>query len=115
MPVTVEWHVLYARDVKAKARTCSLPLFSVTLHRQIRGACPKLQRCRLQLIHAGRLFNDGTQLSSWLGTLEERQQRPLMPKDHRVINDRMNFGRTVYIECIPDHQPSLVTPPVTGA
>ncbi|KAI0252119.1 DUF2407 C-terminal domain-containing protein [Lactifluus subvellereus] len=48
-----------ARDVKTK----------------IREARPQLQRRRLRLIHAGRLLTDGTQLASWLGTLEERQQR----------------------------------------
>jgi hypothetical protein len=42
---------------------------------QIREARPKLQRRRLRLIHAGRLLADGTHLESWLGTLEERQQR----------------------------------------
>jgi hypothetical protein len=42
---------------------------------QIRAARPQLQRRRLRLIHAGRLLTDGTQLASWLGTLEERQQR----------------------------------------
>ncbi|KAF8500799.1 DUF2407 C-terminal domain-containing protein [Russula emetica] len=47
------------RDVKAK----------------IREARPKLQRRRLRLIHAGRLLTDATRISSWLGTLEERQQR----------------------------------------
>jgi len=34
-----------------------------------------VQRRRLRLIHAGRLLPDGTQLASWLGTHEERQQR----------------------------------------
>jgi hypothetical protein len=34
-----------------------------------------VQRRRLRLIHAGRLLPDGTQLVSWLGTHEERQQR----------------------------------------
>jgi len=42
---------------------------------KIREARPKLQRRRLRLIHAGRLLTDRTQISSWLGTLEERQQR----------------------------------------
>ena len=42
---------------------------------QIREERPQLQRRRLRLIHAGRLLPDKTQLTSWLGTLEERQQR----------------------------------------
>ncbi|KAH9033327.1 hypothetical protein EDB84DRAFT_1588364 [Lactarius hengduanensis] len=42
---------------------------------KIREARPQLQRRRLRLIHAGRLLTDSTQLASWLGTLEERQQR----------------------------------------
>jgi len=42
---------------------------------KIREARPQLQRRRLRLVHAGRLLTDGTQLTSWLGTLEERQQR----------------------------------------
>ena len=42
---------------------------------QIREARPQLQRRRLRLVHAGRLLTDGTQLTSWLGMLEERQQR----------------------------------------
>jgi len=50
------------RDVKAK----------------IREERPQLQRRRLRLIHAGRLLPDRTQLTSWLGTLEERQQRAAM-------------------------------------
>ena len=63
------------------ASLCSLPhcllyaSYVPHLHRQIREARPKLQRRRLRLIHAGRLLTDGTQISSWLGTLEERQQR----------------------------------------
>ncbi|KAH9975627.1 DUF2407 C-terminal domain-containing protein [Russula compacta] len=42
---------------------------------KIREARPQLQRRRLRLIHAGRLLADGTQLASWLGAHEERQQR----------------------------------------
>ncbi|KAH9969818.1 DUF2407 C-terminal domain-containing protein [Russula dissimulans] len=42
---------------------------------EIREARPQLQRRRLRLVHAGRLLTDRTQLTSWLGTLEERQQR----------------------------------------
>ncbi|KAI0297756.1 DUF2407 C-terminal domain-containing protein [Russula brevipes] len=42
---------------------------------KIREARPQLQRRRLRLIHAGRLLADSTQLASWFGTLEERQQR----------------------------------------
>ncbi|KAI0304250.1 DUF2407 C-terminal domain-containing protein [Multifurca ochricompacta] len=42
---------------------------------KIREARPQLQFRRLRLIHAGRLLTDGTQLASWLNTLEERQQR----------------------------------------
>ena len=77
------------RDVKAKvcsylsllSAPCPLPhcllhaFHSPHIHRQIRESRPKLQRRRLRLIHAGRLLTDRTQISSWLGTLEERQQR----------------------------------------
>ena len=42
---------------------------------QIRDARPSLQDRRLRLIHSGRLLTDGTQLYSWLETLEERQRR----------------------------------------
>ncbi|KIP02789.1 hypothetical protein PHLGIDRAFT_111665 [Phlebiopsis gigantea 11061_1 CR5-6] len=43
--------------------------------RKIRDARPALQDRRLRLIHSGRLLTDGTQLYSWLETLEERQRR----------------------------------------
>jgi hypothetical protein len=68
------------RDAKAKVCPCLFssllwhPIFLI-VHRQIREERPKLQRRRLRLIHAGRLLPDGTKLSSWLGTLKERQQR----------------------------------------
>ncbi|KAI9508420.1 DUF2407 C-terminal domain-containing protein [Russula earlei] len=42
---------------------------------KIREARPQLHRRRLRLVHAGRLLTDGTLLASWLGALEERQQR----------------------------------------
>jgi len=73
------------RDIKAKVCITLASLRSPPLRRtphflicttsQIREVRPKLQRRRLRLIHAGRLLADGTQLASWLGTLEERQQR----------------------------------------
>jgi hypothetical protein len=59
------------------------PFFSYNTWRhvsQIREARPKLQHRRLRLIHAGRLLADGTHLASWLGTLEERQQRAAATK-----------------------------------
>ena len=52
-----------------------IPIFLILPNCQIREERPKLHRRRLRLIHAGRLLADGTQISSWLGTLEERQQR----------------------------------------
>ena len=83
------------------------PSYLLQLHRQIREAGHKLQRRRLRLNHAGRFINDGnhagrflndgTQLSSWLGTLEEERQQRAHPCPKMVINDRMNFGGTVYM------------------
>jgi hypothetical protein len=64
------------RDIKDKVCMPLRPCVSVPYaSHQIREARPKLQRRRMRLIHAGRLLADGTQLASWLGTLEERQQR----------------------------------------
>ena len=73
------------------------PSCLLQLHRQIREAGHKLQRRRLRLNHAGRFLNDGTQLSSWLGTLEEERQQRAHRCPNMVINDRMNFGGTVYM------------------
>ncbi|KAH9002782.1 hypothetical protein EDB86DRAFT_3063289 [Lactarius hatsudake] len=66
---------------------------------KIREARPQLQRRRLRLIHAGRLLTDSTQLASWLGTLEERQQRaaaktktaPTRFSEEDILNIRRQF------------------------
>ncbi|EKM52060.1 uncharacterized protein PHACADRAFT_102061 [Phanerochaete carnosa HHB-10118-sp] len=47
------------------------------MKRKIRDARPSLTDRRLRLIHLGRLLTDGTNLYSWLESLEERQRKAL--------------------------------------